>query len=144
MRGIAVSPYKNRIFMDCGISHIQHITRMGLRERGHVPRRFRDVLRFRTKHIATIGVKISPPIFDRNGSTKLKSRDTCYVSEFGVFVYSRCGGKLRVILGHSIFRRSQRNMNASPVSDHPPYSQNYGKSNWNAITRKLGFVAITA
>lgn len=28
MRGIAASPYKNRIFMDREISHIQHITRI--------------------------------------------------------------------------------------------------------------------
>lgn len=53
--------YENRIFMDCGISHIQHITRasMGLREReqgkgrekegGLVPERSRDVPCLQTK-----------------------------------------------------------------------------------------------
>ena len=83
--------YKNRIFMDCGISHIQHIINGIARTRIHssaIPRR--AALSEEAQHMATIAVKVSP-IRSRR-STKV-SCDTCTfrrIRSIEAYLYIHC------------------------------------------------------
>lgn len=95
VRGIAVSSSENRIFMDWGISHIQHITRIN----GIARRRTRSLVISRRAALSDEAHgdnRCKSPQFDRGWSTKV-SCDTCTFqnSEYrSAFVYSRRVQKL--------------------------------------------------